>query len=216
MKHVTDAEASIETYLGSRGPTDRYTSFDYCFNYFQSYRDESRVSDLVEGPALQVSCLQLGFYLASWGMYRGSTILLQRSLRYLAPVVEAIANAPAEVWEVDANSYSGHALEVVLDVGDRLRTAFRGGATDTLVTKTMLGAFGCVPAFDANFVSGSGLRTFSRGSLLEVARFYGQNREVIERHRVATLDFDTGRPTGRLYSRAKVIDMIFFIEGGGR
>ena len=36
---------------------------------------------------------------------------------------------------------------------------------------------------------------------------------MIERNRVHTLDFDTGLPTGRRYSRAKVIDMIFFVEG---
>jgi len=30
-----------------------------------------------------------------------------------------------------------------------------------------------------------------------------------------TLDFHTGEPTQRRYSRVKVIDMIFFIEGGG-
>jgi len=38
---------------------------------------------------------------------------------------------------------------------------------------------------------------------------------VIDGNRIATLDFDTGRPTSRLYSRAKVIDMTFFVEGGG-
>jgi len=34
------------------------------------------------------------------------------------------------------------------------------------------------------------------------------NRDVIEAHRVPTLDFRTGESTGRVYSRAKVIDMI--------
>ena len=38
---------------------------------------------------------------------------------------------------------------------------------------------------------------------------------MIDRNRVSTLDFHTGEPTNRRYSRAKVIDMIFFIEGGG-
>ena len=86
-----EIERNIATYLGARRPLDRYTSFDYCFNYFQSYRDDDRVAGLVAGPAMQLSCLQLGFYLASWGMFRGSTAMLQRSLRYLTPVVEVIA-----------------------------------------------------------------------------------------------------------------------------
>jgi hypothetical protein len=45
--------------------------------------------------------------------------------------------------------------------------------------------------------------------------FYRENADVIDRYPVPTLDFDTGVPTSRPYSRAKVIDMIFFIEGSG-
>jgi hypothetical protein len=50
-------------------------------------------------------------------------------------------------------------------------------------------------------------------ALKKIAEFYSDNAEVIERHRVPTLDFLTGQPTARCYSRAKVIDMIFFVEG---
>ena len=46
---------------------------------------------------MQLSCLQLGFYLASWGMLRGSTDLLKRSVKHLAPLVEAIADAPPRI-----------------------------------------------------------------------------------------------------------------------
>jgi hypothetical protein len=45
-----------------------------------------------------MSCLQLGFYLASWGMMRGSGDLLQRSVRELAPVVDQIAAEPPDMW----------------------------------------------------------------------------------------------------------------------
>jgi hypothetical protein len=33
--------------------------------------------------------------------------------------------------------------------------------------------------------------------------------------RIATLDATAGRPTRRRYTRAKGIDMVFLIEGGG-
>jgi hypothetical protein len=39
---------------------------------------------------------------------------------------------------------------------------------------------------------------------------------VIDRCRVATLDFETGTASNRRYTRAKVIDMIFFVEGAPR
>jgi len=38
--------------------TDRYTSFDYCYNYFK--RNNDFTNDI------EKSCLVLGFYLASW------------------------------------------------------------------------------------------------------------------------------------------------------
>lgn len=78
----------------------------------------------------------------------------------------------------------------------------------------MLGVFGCVPAFDTYFKKGFGVWTFGRKALDRVERFYVENADVIERHRVPTIDFATGAPTERRYSRAKVIDMIFFVEGG--
>jgi hypothetical protein len=36
---------------------------------------------------------------------------------------------------------------------------------------------------------------------------------VIDRYRVSTIDFNTGGASGIRYTGAKVIDMIFFIEG---
>jgi hypothetical protein len=80
---MMNIDANLAVYLAARTPTDRYASFDYCFNYFQSQFEDDRLPALAEAPGLQMSCLHLGFYLASWGMYRGSTVRLQRSLAYL-------------------------------------------------------------------------------------------------------------------------------------
>jgi hypothetical protein len=208
-----DIEANLRTYLGSRRPTDRYTSFDYCFNFFQDWRANEGLS-LGNGSELQLACLHLGFYLASWGMYRGSTVLLQRSLAHLVPVVEAVTSSPASVWAIDANDYSLETATLVLETAARIRAAFPEGASDTLVTKIMLGVFGSVPAFDTNFRRAFGTAFLSASSLVRIGRFYRNYADIIERYRVPTLDFASGAETGHRYSRAKVIDMIFFIEGG--
>jgi hypothetical protein len=50
----------------------------------------------------------------------------------------------------------------------------------------------------------------------QIGRFYRQNAALIDRYRVPTLDFGTGQPTTRCYSRAKVVDMAFFMEGLNR
>jgi hypothetical protein len=105
-----DLELSLQKYhdehLGSGGrmPDERYASFDYCFNYFQSFRESDRISELGNDSNLLTSCLHLGFYLASWGMYRGSTQLLQKSLRHLIPAIEEIARTEPDKWEIDADA----------------------------------------------------------------------------------------------------------------
>jgi hypothetical protein len=48
---VVDIEANIEAYLTERRPTDRYASFDYCFNHFQSHREQGRITALAEESA---------------------------------------------------------------------------------------------------------------------------------------------------------------------
>ena len=208
-----DFEANVQEYLRDRAPNDRYASFDYCFNYFQAHRDAATLAQMESPDLLQASCLQLGFYLASWGMYRGSTVLLTRSLRHLAPVIHAIVDAPASIWDVDADDYSPVRAKLVIDVAEQVRHSVTEGMTDTLVTKIMLGVFGCIPAWDTNFRRGFRVSTFSVGAMERVGDFYRRNSALVDRYRVPTLDFQTGADTSRQYPRAKVIDMGFFIEG---
>jgi len=212
MSHM-DIAANLEEYMRLRRPTERYTSFDYCFNYFQDQSDGGLTAELASDANLEMSCLQLGFYLASWGMYRGSADLLKRSVASLRPLVRAISASPREIWSADANEYSDANCALILEVRDRIVETLGRIATDTLVTKIMLGVFGCGPAFDTNFKKGSGLRTLNRSALDKLGEFYQANSDLIERYREPTLDFATGLGTNRRYTRAKVIDSIFFIEG---
>jgi hypothetical protein len=48
-----------------RRSDERYASFDYCFNYFQTFRQTNTMKEIASQDRLQESCLQLGFYLAS-------------------------------------------------------------------------------------------------------------------------------------------------------
>ena len=213
-----DLDVNLQRYLygasatSGRNPDARYTSFDYCFNYFQSFRESGNLAGLASTENIQLGCLQLGFYLASWGMLRGSAELLQKSARHFVPLIEAIATTEARVWEIDADRYTESNIEALLALARTLRRA-NGGMSDILVTKVMLGVFGSVPAFDTNFQRGFGVTTFGAKALRKVGAFYAENAELLDKYRVSTLDFVTGKPTKRLYTRAKVIDMAFFIEG---
>lgn len=212
-----DAEANLRRYLEERhDPSARYASFDYCFNYFRSHYEAGQAESLADRDFMQMSCLQLGFYLASWGMFRGSTTLLTRSAHCFRPVIEAIVAAPALAWEADVADYDSETVTELIRIGRDLGRVLPGGHSDTLVTKTMLGVFGCVPAFDTYFRRGIGTSGFRPAGMRKVHDYWQRNSELIERHRVRTLDFDSGGHTARRYTQAKVIDMIFFIEGANR
>jgi len=65
----------------------------------------------------------------------------------------------------------------------------------------------------------TGSASEERAQLLDEAHTIGTreaNATLLERYRVPTWDFDTGQLTERRYPRAKVIDMVFFIEGANR
>jgi len=218
-----DIESNIKLFSDDRQPERRFASFDYCFNYFQSFWESGNVADIAAAENIPLSCLHLGFYLASWGMFRGSSGLRSRSLKQFEPVVELIARTPSDVWAVDAHCYSEEICHRLVSIANSIGEAlhYPNGAwpTRTLETKIMLGVFGNVPAFDSRVVAG--LRKtrltgrFGFRALRDIGRFYDDHRAVIEQYRECTLSFATGQPTQRRYTRAKVIDEIFYIEGRG-
>jgi len=208
-----DIEQNMNGFFGDRDPPSNAFSFDYCFNYFQSHWEQGEANALADGPLLETSCLQLGFYLASWGMLRGSSQLLSKSMKHFAPIVKVIAEAPPAIWEIDANGYSDESITTILSTAATIRAAFPHRASDILVSKILLGVFGCVPAFDTYFNKGFGVATLNRKALLRVGATYQDHAEEFDRNRPHTLDFSSGTPTERLYTRAKVIDMVYFVEG---
>ena len=109
-----DLSANLRKYLDGRKPNERYASFDYCFNYFQSFREADAISALASPINIELSCLQLGFYLASWGMLRGSAQLLQKSARNLIPIVEVLAHTETALWELDAHCYTESNIQHLL------------------------------------------------------------------------------------------------------
>jgi hypothetical protein len=217
-----DLDANLRKYFdgdidsGGRKPNERYASFDYCFNYFQGFRESGRTSDLSDSVNLHASCLHLGFYLASWGMFRGSAELLQKSARHLVPAIEIVAGADSVAWEIDADCYSKRNIEEICVLAETFFESYPG-MSYTLVTKILLGVFGSVPAFDENYRRGcksAGITaSFGPKALKQVGAFYEQNAAIIESYRLPTIDFLSGESTRRLYTRAKVIDMALFMEG---
>jgi hypothetical protein len=207
---------NVQSYLGSRGVDERFSSFDYCYNYFAGVHEAGPAVTLHSDEQMELSCLQLGFYLASWGMYRGSGQLIRHSARRLERTLEVIATSPEEIWSIDAGDYSDHHQQLIMSVGEALRETLPGSATDTLVTKIMLGVFGCVPALDSFFVRGFGIsssKPLRLKTLAAIGEYAASHADELRNQSVNTLDFASGSETSRRYTTAKIIDMVFFVHG---
>lgn len=199
-----------------RKPLERYASFDYCFNYFQSFYECGNLEELHSGDNIEKSCLQLSFYLASWGMYRGSTVVLKKSYKFYEKLIEEISQFDKRIWEIDVDNYHlDDNIALLLDCKEMIKGSFDDWdkPSDTFISKIMLGVFGCVPAFDEFFRKGFRVYSFSKKSLEKIWEFYFDNKNILDNYKIYTIDFYSGVNTKRKYTNAKIIDMIGFIEG---
>ena len=199
-----------------RKPDERYSSFDFCYNYFYSFYKEDRISELSNDNNIEMSCLQIGFYLASWGMLRGSSFLLEKSVRHFRNLIIAISKMDRKLWEIDVASYDYDNISLLLDCKREIINALgvNNNPSETLVTKIMLGVFANIPAFDQYFKKGLKVSSVSRKSLLKVRSFYEENKKDFDSFEIYTFDFLTSKETNILYKKAKLIDMYGFIVGG--
>lgn len=198
----------------------RESSFDYCFNYFQSFHEQNRLPDLLTPKHVQEACLHLAAYLASWGMYRGKSMLLQRSARQYVLLVETIVKADSRVWALDVDKYTPENFALLTKLERQIHAALQGKseATSTLTTKVMLGVFGNVPALDTfvcnalRDLQGFNAYGLDDKTLQGIQQFYDNHKAVFDSYTVNTIDFN-GQPTPRLYPKAKLVDMALFMHG---
>lgn len=196
----------------------RERSWDFCFNYFQ---DNQRPTQNME-----LSCLQLGYYLASWGMLRGSAFLFKETnaLHYRS-VIEVIEEHNAAMSGLDVDRYNeASALEDLDAAWHALKGALLpdGGSSTTLVSKVMMGVWGCVPSYDTYFMrtmtelAGDkkirGLRGVSHESLVFLHDLWETHQDEIEqvRHANPPWTFNNAGPGTRPMTRAKVLDIFGF------
>ncbi|MFH2231694.1 MAG: hypothetical protein ABII13_00775 [Patescibacteria group bacterium] len=198
-----------------RKPDERYASFDYCYNYFYSFYKENKLSELANERNLQMSCLQIGFYLASWGMLRGSSFLLEKSVGHFKKLIVAISKMDPKLWKIDVGNYSEANISLLLDCKEQIIFSLgdKKAQSDTLTTKIMLGVFANVPAFDQYFRKSMKVHSFNRKSLLKIKEFYDNNKHDLDSFKIHTFDFFTSQETDIVYSKAKLIDMCGFMDG---
>lgn len=148
-----DLHKKILAYHGKfvENPHHRYRSWEHCYGFFRQTTPTRIVQERHH------AALQLGFYLASWGMYRNS-FLLQHAYSVHLGVIDCLALPEfASLWDNDIGSKSEHSelARTILAAVEAVRAAYSPfKPTDTLVTKVLLGTFGCLPACDRYFIDG--------------------------------------------------------------
>jgi hypothetical protein len=195
-------------------PYHRYRSWEHCFRYFHESTRDAVAADRHH------AALQLGFYLASWGMYRGSSFLLQHDYTiHLEVVDQLLAHQYSVLWEQEfgADENDTKLVPIILQASNAIRVAYAPfsprGASDKLITKILLGTFGCLPACDTYFVAGFRsvgyhYSNLNRNFIDSVLRFSINYRDALrDEQRIIK------RTSGVYYPLMKLIDMYFWQIG---
>lgn len=198
-----------------KDPNGRYMSWQHCYKAFSENRNA------IEEHIVDYLSLQLAFYLASWGMYRGSSFLLQKDYKVHIPVVTIIQEEKYNpLHGISAEDLCvEHNLDLLGDIATQIRDCYAkeqpsvektiNNATDTLVTKILLGTLGCVPAFDRYYINSVKKNHISKGvfnkdSIRSVAEFYCENLDELEKVRYKISE------CGVEFPPMKLMDMCFW------
>lgn len=173
----------------------RFKSWEYCHQFFLDNKDKFK-GKFIDGVLVKnedltpeqksirdLMALHLAFYLASWGMYRGSSFLLNRDYKahlkavdiILEPKYESLWNFnPSDeesiesadkllfsqsennrgiYWRIKEDAYNSIPAPES-NLSSSYNSPSKGVPTDTLITKILLGTFACIPAFDRFFEDG--------------------------------------------------------------
>ena len=215
--HLADelVKTLIDVFMKKRSVNLRDASYDFCYLYFQ--RNKGHLADNME-----CSCMHLWSYLASWGMLRGSSALLQCSPAVLKEVIKYFDSiSMSAIWSADVDIYDRKTKQLIIDVYNKIASILNNNTHNapsvTLVTKIMLGVFGCVPAFDTFFtktfrVLYDDFKSVREAELNDINNFYIKHKAIIDKIIIQVIDFD-GNPTNFYYKKAKLIDMFGFMVG---
>ena len=208
-----DVKERLDNYRSHVTEMSREASYDYCYGYFQTHRHYLAAN-------MEISCLQLWSYLASWGMLRGSSALLNYcNMKVLSEIITYLDRLTDDYWELDLPDYKDEEhREKAIKVYKEIKTKL-SHPTETLITKIMMATIGCVPALDGYFaefirdefkeeVPYCGFRSVTHRALKYFNTFYvaNQNDFVSYQQKCRVVDFN-GNPTNFFYTKAKLLDM---------
>ena len=221
MEAIDELISAAQTFYDDARANEngRSRSWEHCYRVFRDARTDS-------SPDYDYLSLNLAFYLASWGMYRGSSFLLQKDYKVLSPIVEKVLKpeydclfgiACADLRESEVQGSLEKLNKYIAKHFEPIRNEVAGRAvasqvSPVLITKILMGTLGCVPAYDRFFQDGVATykvttQEYSLESVLRLVDFYEEHNDRLEEARC-------GMQTDDLtYPQMKLLDMGFWQIG---
>lgn len=221
MEAIDELISAAQTFYDDARANEngRSRSWEHCYRVFRDARTDP-------SPDCDYLSLHLAFYLASWGMYRGSCFIFQKDYKVHTPIVEKVLKpeydclfglACTDVRNDDVRAQLMELSADIADYFDPIREEVKGRVvkfpvSPVLITKILLGTLGCVPAYDTFFEKGVrhlGLKEkdYNEDSLLELAKFYEAHNDRLEEARRGMWTDDL------IYPQMKLLDMGFWQVG---
>lgn len=221
MKAIDGLIDAAQTFYeeARRDENGRSRSWEHCYRVFRDARTDP-------SPDCDYLSLHLAFYLASWGMYRGSCFIFHKDYKVLVPVVEEVLKpeydclfgvACADLRESEVQDRLEKLRDYIADYFGPIRDEVAGrevasSVSPVLITKILMGTLGCVPAYDRFFQDGVATykvttREYSLESVLKLVDFYEEHNDRLEEVRRG---FEGGV---LVYPQMKLLDMGFWQVG---
>ena len=215
MEAIDELISAAQTFYDDARANEngRSRSWEHCYRVFRDARTDP-------SPDCDYLSLHLAFYLASWGMYRGSSFLLQKDYKVLSPVVEEVLKpeydclfgvACADLRKLEVQAMLTNARNYIADYFDPIRDEVAGrkvasNVSPVLITKILMGTLGCVPAYDRFFQDGVATykvttQEYSLESVRKLAKFYEAHNDRLEEARRGM------RTDDLIYPQMKLLDM---------
>ena len=138
-------------------------------------------------------------------------------------MLHVIVNMDSKIRTIDVDNYPGNE-NLILECYNQIKKVLINDNQRhiVLVTKIMLWLFWCIPAYDQYFAKWFNditegkcwFTTVNKESLWLIYKFYKENKEIIDKYakQTETLCFDS-KQANKFYTKAKIIDMIWFTYG---
>lgn len=182
----------------------RYLSWEHCYLFFK----ENSKQILADKEMLDLASLNLAFYLASWGMYRGSSNLLQKDYKIHTELIKTLLKKHADLWNEDIT------WEKLNEANEDVISHYQDNGvtpTDTLITKVLMGIFGCVPAYDRYFVIG--LKEYNKTNK-HISQSYNKNSFEALQKLTNGLKEERLKLNNKItYPKMRLLDAYFWFKG---